>query len=164
LNALNGSLRTSSKAVVKIEIIFEPNISHLNQLEVWLKDEYENCGDGFYCNWNVIKRSFDKRQMYCAVVGNEVAGLLVWWKSGTSGGIDILEVHPSLRRKGIGQSLVEASLGKFVKEGVSCVYLECQPPASEPFWRRLGFRDDLEDKSQQKSDVSLSVKLYRLIF
>ncbi len=145
---------------MKLTIVFEPAQNHLNEIEVWLKEEREKTNDGFYCNWKVIKQAFTKGQMYCAVVNKEALGFLVWWKSGSDGGIDILEVHPKLRGKGVGRRLVEATLTKLGKEGVSAIYLECQPPTSEPFWRHLGFVDA---HAQESNFPSSSIKLYRKI-
>lgn len=144
----------------EIAIVFEPTQSHLDQLEVWLKDERENTGEGFYCNWGVIKRAFANNSVFCAVISDNAVGLLVWWKYGASGGIDILEVHPKHRGKGIGRRLVEATLVKIGNEGVSQVSLECVPPTSEQFWRHIGFVDD---STSDLNSYSSSVKLCRKI-
>lgn len=129
------------KLPMQTELIFEPTETHLDQLRGWLKAEIDEGGWGFFCNWCIIERSFHDEELFCIAANGIAIGFLVWTKRDYEVRLDICEVHPEYRQAGLGRRLVEASLAKFEGGGALVAELECQPPTSEPFWRKMGFLD-----------------------
>ena len=55
--------------------------------------------------------------------------------------IQLCAVKPARRHNGLGRCLVNKACTKLEEEGCRAVYLECDPPESNVFWRRMGFLD-----------------------
>lgn len=126
---------------MQIQVLFQPTKTHLSQLQTWLKAEHENEGDGFFCNWNIIERSFEDDALFCITSDELAIGFLAWRNHGGRVRLDICEIQPGFRRMELGRHLIEASLARFAQKGVFIADLECQPPTSEPVWRKMGFID-----------------------
>lgn len=45
------------------EINTNPTKENLNKIKTWLIDENRKSKQGFYCNWNVIEKSFEKKRI-----------------------------------------------------------------------------------------------------
>lgn len=123
------------------ELISPPTEANLHEIRAWLQKEDVDTGDGFFCNWRVIESCFHDKGLHCIAVNGAILGFLAWQKYGLQVKLHICEIHPSHRGVGLGRDLMEKSLAKFESEGSLVAELECQPPASEPIWRRLGFVD-----------------------
>jgi GNAT superfamily N-acetyltransferase len=143
---------------MSIEIVVCPTRNHLKQIEDWLIAEHNNTGEGFYCNWGIIEGSYEEGKLYCVTSNDEAIGFAVWEQCDLIASLDIVEVRPDLRGRGIGKSLVEGCFKHFKSLGIFVVELECQPPTSERIWRRLGFRDIPEKKEM---NYRKSIRLYR---
>ncbi|WP_109438253.1 GNAT family N-acetyltransferase [Aquimarina sp. AU119] len=68
-------------------------------------------------------------------------GFLVYRIYELSAVIDIAEIKPSERKKGIAKELINETLEHFKKKGVLVARLYCSPEDSEPFWQRIGFEN-----------------------
>jgi hypothetical protein len=55
-------------------------------------------------------------------------------------GHDVLEVKPDKRGKGYGRTLAEHWIEKTKASGTPYLFIECAPPTSLGFWKKLGFR------------------------
>ncbi len=124
------------------KIVFSPTKTQLHQLRAWLKQEYDQTGEGFMCNWGVIDECWKEKTLFCALTKDKASALCAWHQVGFLARLDIVAVNPELRHKGIGRRLVDETLKQLKKNGVIVVEVECQPRTSEPFWRKLGFADD----------------------
>ena len=120
-------------------ISFAPTSSDLDELSSWLKKEADTNGQGFYCNWNLIDAAFWKRRLGIIAKGKDVVGFVVWYQDGKYARIDITEIKPRNRRKGIGRTLINALIKRLIADGVAVVELNCQPASSEAFWKTMGF-------------------------
>jgi GNAT superfamily N-acetyltransferase len=121
----------------------------------WLKREYDEDGDGFWCNANLISDA-GKRPGDIWVVrrnGEAVAFQLGRYSA------SILSVRKDYRKMGVGTSLVEASVERAFSDDVNALSVQCQPEESFGFWERMGFvrYSDLEPIS---SDVLV---VYRIV-
>ena len=118
-----------------------PNIHQLNELEGWLKSEYDNTKEGFYCNWDTIKKSYQRQQLITCSTDAGIVGF-VSWSTGCENGyveIDIFEKHPNFRKRGYGKQLYKLAETYFKSEGFKVIILFCEPRESEPFWRKMNF-------------------------
>ena len=126
---------------MKTEILQKISNQQILQIKEWLSKEENKSNTGFYCNWNTILRAIENNEVYYVSVNNQIAGFLVWNTYDLNLRINIAEVKPGMRRKGIGKLLVNSALEHFKTQGFMVADLECNPPSSESFWRTLGFVD-----------------------
>jgi len=80
---------------------------------------------------------------------NELVGFIIGYETKTSSGetrgnIELMAVHPSHRRIGIGTKLVEKILQQFKKENIEEAYLFCPTIAvdAKKLYEKLGFKVD----------------------
>jgi len=85
--------------------------------------------------------------IWVAEANNEVSGFIVGYETRTPSGeawgnIELMAVHPSGRRRGIGTKLVEKILEQFKKANIKVAYLFCPASALEAkkLYEELGFR------------------------
>jgi len=92
--------------------------------------------------------TYDKypESIWVAEAGDELVGFIIGYETETPlginrGRIELLAVHPSWRRRGIGTRLVEKILEQFQKMNLRESTLFCPASASEAkrFYERLGF-------------------------
>lgn len=91
---------------------------------------------GFYCNWNLVQRSFARNpeNVYVLLVDGAAVGFL--------DEMDILEVRPDLRSQGWGRVLADFMLRRSFDQGYSVAEIEIAPETALPFWMRMGFTPD----------------------
>ena len=138
-----------------------PPIQRLRQLEVWLKQEYEKIGEGFYCNWNIIEDAYNKNQLLCATFNDSAIGLLVWRKWENFGFIEILSINPKDRKQKIGASLTIECESYFMTEKVTIVHVDCHPLSSHLFWKKQGYTDCNCEKYNPNGNSAFSIKLHK---
>jgi predicted GNAT family acetyltransferase len=122
------------------QVNFSPTEKQVAEIEKWLNAEIQKTGDGFYCEWKIIKSSFDKNELATISLNNKPIGFATWQlTTKKTARIEITEVKPSHRKKGIGKKLITQLLNFLKDKGVYVVDLQCSPDTSEPIWKRLGF-------------------------
>ena len=121
----------------KIEI--QPSDSDIREIEKWFIDERKKYDDGFYCNWNIIEKSFNKNEVVSFKFNGENIGFAVWSQGDIYTEIDIFEIHPDFRKKGIGKIFYDKIENIFREKGSLAIKLFCEPRESEIFWRKMGF-------------------------
>lgn len=123
-----------------LEFISRPTKSDLRRILAWLKKEYEEQGEGFYCNRDIVEAGFEDHHLVCGRLGGQPVTFLVW-----SGGQRVVEVsimvtRPEQRGGGIGSTLVRSAFSYLRNtKGILALHLECTPSTSEPFWRKHEF-------------------------
>ena len=100
----------------------------------WLESEYQSDGEGFWSNREVIKRSFEKGNLW--VIRDE--GDAVAFQVG-SYNPDILCVRKDRQYHGFGCTMFEASFARAMDNNVNVLTVECSPISSLPFWMKQGF-------------------------
>jgi len=131
----------------KIIFSFSPTKHQLTEIKKWLLDERNVTGEGFYCNWEIIESSFTKKKLATISVDDKTIGFITWYNyPDYTSRIDITEIKPTHRSKGLGQMLISKLLEKLILQNIYAVKLECAPSSSELFWRHLGFIDFPEHK------------------
>lgn len=76
-----------------------PTQDDLEAVKKWLVEEYNNFGEGFYCNWSIIDKAFRANKLLTFHYENSPIGFVVWSEREIYLEIDILEIKPSLRKK-----------------------------------------------------------------
>lgn len=81
-----------------------PNSKQLAEIQSWLLKEKENFNEGFYCNWNIIENSSNENQLFVLEFEKMIVGFVSWTDHGGKYvDIDIMEVNPKFRSKGVGR-------------------------------------------------------------
>lgn len=120
-------------------ILIESNDIHLSEILAWLEREERMTGEGFNCNREIVIDSHQKGDVFCAIDGTEVVGFVVHNRKSVGASIDILEVWPEHRSRGIGKLLALDAIKRLFATGAEYITVECAPRKSEPFWRSIGF-------------------------
>ena len=119
--------------------IFNPTKKNLSEIKEWLEKEYQETGEGFLVNWDVIEDAFEKNRLIACLEDNQPIGFLVYKILDEVSVIVIAEIHPSRRKDGGGRKLVEDSLKYFERKGAMVTQLNCSPASTERVWKKLGF-------------------------
>lgn len=131
-----------------------PDETHLEGALDFLREEDKELGHSFICNESVIVAAHsNKEARYWVSDDGEVVAFLIYSQSGYCTTIDIVATDFRRRGRGFGKQLVKL----FEKEAresfvTAAFYLQCQPPESEGFWRRMGFVDLPELTQMTKMD------------
>lgn len=122
-----------------LNIKFDIEKRELDQIENWLKKESLSSKKGFYCNWNMIIKAYSEKRM--AIIKNKdfVIGYTIWRIEDIHIEIDIFEIKPEYRKKGIGKYFISEISEYFKKKDFLAIKLFCEPEESEIFWRKMDF-------------------------
>lgn len=113
--------------------------SSLDELLRWLRREEAESGEGFFCNEEIIAASHASGDLHCGIANGQVVGFVVHTATPARASIDILEVHPQHRRRGIGTQLAADTIKRLHASAAQFITVQCRPRSSEAFWRSLGF-------------------------
>ncbi len=110
----------------------------LNAIHTWLVEE-KNIGvhGNFLCNWSVIESAHQNGDLLVYIDGQ--SGQPVAFQLGKLIYPGILQVRKAYRRKGIGRKMVERCFSINRKRDECCLYIQCKPSSSIPFWESMGF-------------------------
>jgi predicted GNAT family acetyltransferase len=146
------------------QVTISPTQKQVGEIKKWLIEERQKTGDGFYCNWNIIKSSFDKNELATISLNNKTIGFATWrLTTDKTARIEITEVKPTYRTKGIGKKLTTHLLNLLKEKGVCVVDLQCSPRTSEPIWKRLGFVEFPDSPENYKFNSDVNKKLYLIL-
>lgn len=120
-------------------IVTNPDIDTINEIKNWLREEDQISKKGFYCNWNTIAKSFDTNEIITFHNENSTIGFVVWTSNSIYASIDIFEIHPQHRNKGLGKIFYDKLENFFTNIRLIAVKLFCSPAESQMFWKKLGF-------------------------
>jgi predicted GNAT family acetyltransferase len=122
-----------------LELTTKPTEKHLREIQVWLKEELDNTDKGFYVNWDMIFKAFNEKRLSIITERNYAIGFVVYRIYDLTAVIDIAEIKPAERKKGIGKKIIEETLEFFKSKKVLVVELFCSPESSESFWKKIDF-------------------------
>lgn len=136
-----------------LKLNFNPNQKHLTEIENWLMDEWNKTNSGFYYDWDSISTAFVENNL-CVITENDYAiGFAVFRIYELISVIDLTEVKPSERKKGVAKKLIDETLVYFKQKGVLVTELYYSPKNTESFWRKMGF----ENFPQMPQDTKLNM-------
>lgn len=146
------------------EVTFSPTDKQVGEIEKWLIEERQKTGDGFYCNWNTIKSSYENNELVAISFYNKTVGFATWRiTTEKTAKIETAEAKPPHRKKGIGKELTTQLLHFLRGKGVCVVDLQCSPESSEPIWKRLGFLDFPDPPENYNFNLGENKKLYKIL-
>jgi len=129
---------------LRAPLIVDASEGQLATVVRWLRKEHldELSGlSGFYLNRSIIRAACRASEMKCLLVGRWVVGFAIFRIGTGYGAIDILEIRPEFRGRGLGRHLAVHVIQMLFSQGAPLITVECSPPQSEGFWRELGFVD-----------------------
>jgi GNAT superfamily N-acetyltransferase len=135
-------------------------VTDLAEVLGWLKEERDATGEGFYCNKEVIEKSFRRGEGLCAFQSGTIVGFAVIQMFSEGGDIQIIEAHPSARRQRIGMQLLEASVDVLRDQGAHYIDVECTSPEGEALCRRRGFEGYVDPRNYQSPFANPTLRLY----
>ena len=123
-----------------MRIIYNPNIEQLADIKNFLVEEKKLNSEGFYCNWNIIEKSFNENRLFALDLKGEIIGFLSWTNYEKQYlAIDIMEVKPKYRNKGLGKIFYNKAEEYFIANNFIAIRLFCSPESSEMFWKKMRF-------------------------
>ena len=145
-------------------VSFSPTDKQVGEIEKWLIAERKKTGDGFYCNWDIIKSSFDKNELATISLKTKTVGFATWrLTTDKTARIEIAEVKPTHRKKGIGKKLTTELLNFLQDKNIFVVDLQCSPETSEPVWKRLGFVEFPDPPENYNFNYDGNKKLFSIL-
>ncbi len=125
-----------------MKVSFNLDDKQLIEIEGWLLKERSQTGEGFYCNWQIIKKSFSNNEMATISKNSKTVGFVIWNNNADFlVTIDIAEIKPRYRKKVLGGELILSIINYLISLKIYLIDVECVPGSSEPFWRHMGFTD-----------------------
>jgi len=107
--------------------------SDLREILIWLKEEFEQEGQGFWVNRELIEKSFRENLLWVLAVKDRVVAF-------ATEELGIQETRPDARRRGYGTLLANHCIEIARQQSKPGIVIICCPPTSVPFWETLGFR------------------------
>lgn len=107
----------------------------LDEVLRWLKDEYDETGSSFWVNRGAITQSLEYDSFFVIREGGDAVAFQMGRYSPS-----IVAVQPDRRGRGYGRAFAEWTIEDARTNGVCVLAIECQPPTSIPFWKRMGFQ------------------------
>lgn len=142
-------------------VVIEPaNTQHFAEVLGWLKAEKEQGGPGFYCNRNVVEKSFASGDGLCAIAGGKIVGFAVFQMFTDGGDVHIIEVEPSARGKGVGSQLLLAMVEMLRGLGAKYVHVECTSAEGEALCRHHGFEVYVDPRNYHSEWDDPLLRLY----
>ncbi|HZL11921.1 MAG TPA: GNAT family N-acetyltransferase [Prolixibacteraceae bacterium] len=126
---------------MNLKVLSNPTLQHLEEIKKWLQTEDHSSNEGFFCQMDTIENSFRKNRLIVITKDDVAIGFLSYYYSDNIVNIEIAEVKPSERKKGIGKLLLQRSFDRFIKDEVLVAQLFCAPASSEKIWKRMGFNN-----------------------
>lgn len=147
--SLQAHLNQILESINNVTTFFDPSSSQILEIEKWLFEEDQTANEGFYCNWEIIRSSIQKKQVIIASVEGRTIGFAAWRiTSRLSAVIEFLEIRPSERGKGYLKPLLCSLLAFLKQNGIYVISLQCAPASSEVVWKKFGFEDMLLEDEQ----------------
>lgn len=116
---------------MNLNVLYSPTLQHLNDIRNWLQKEDRSSNEAFFCQMDTIENSFRKNRLIVITKDDVAISFLTFYCFDYIVNIEIAEVKPSERKKGIGKLLLQGSFDRFVKDGVLVAQLFCAPASSE---------------------------------
>lgn len=142
-------------------VSIEPaNPNDFAEVLAWLKTENDQDGVGFYCNRNIIEKSFASGEGLCAIVEGKIIGFSVFQVFTDGGEIQIIEVEPSARGQGVGSQLLISTVEWLRDRGAKYVHVECTSDEGKSLCRRHRFEDYVDPRNYRSEWDNPLLRLY----
>jgi GNAT superfamily N-acetyltransferase len=125
----------------------------------WLREEDANTSEGFFCNSDVIARSFRDGSSLCALADAHVVAFAVYYIAPPSSGISIIEVHPKYRKRGVGAQMMTATIQRLRSLGAEYVHANCTSTEGEALCRAHGFQTYIHPRNFRSEFATPELRL-----
>lgn len=122
-----------------ISINKNPTVKEFRAIEKWLQTEHRKQREGFFCNLEIIKESFDNKEVFTLTLNDITIGFAVWSGKKFKVKIDLFEIHPNYRKSGFGKFFYTQIEAEFKRRKFKVITLDCEPAESESFWIKMLF-------------------------
>lgn len=142
-----------------IETTFNPTQNNLDDIKNWMEEE-KNLPISENGNWPSVISAFENNRLIIATDEKKTVGFYALRYSQSTFIIEVAEVKPNYRRKGVGRLLLEKIIERHQNEEIFALQLHCSPKSSHLIWKELGFEyfpDSPTDTSAGK------IKMYKII-
>jgi ribosomal protein S18 acetylase RimI-like enzyme len=143
--------------VISIELA---NTNHFSEVLAWLKTENEQGRSGFYCNRNLIEKSFAAGEGLCAIAEGKIVGFAVFQMFTDGGDIHVIEVAPSARGQGRGSQLLLAAVETLRGLGAKYIDVECTSNDGVALCTRHGFKTYVDPRNYRGALINQRLRLY----
>lgn len=110
----------------------------LEEVLRWTEEDDAAGHAGFFCNRSIIAERHDEGMLH--VLADPVTDMPVAYLADGEYGPYLLQVKADVRHKGHGTTLANYMIDLWrQKQDASYLYLQCEPPESAEFWKRMGF-------------------------
>jgi GNAT superfamily N-acetyltransferase len=116
-----------------------PTENHITQIEKWLLKEWNEKKEGFITDWEMIPEAFSENRLSIFQKDDKAIAFAVFRIYDEMAVIDIAEMKPDERGKGIAKKFIIDTLDYLKSKGVIVIKLYCSPRKSEGFWKKCGF-------------------------
>ena len=98
----------------QITICFSPTADELIEIYRWLEEEERlEKYAGFYCNWDSIIYSFERKEIAIISDMGSPVGFMSWILAEKTAKIQLAEIKPGHRQQGLGKRLTNTVLDHF---------------------------------------------------
>lgn len=115
--------------------------NHFDEVRNWLLKEHNPRSNSFYNQIDNIEQSCMQGEMSCLMIDNMIIGFVTWRLNEKIAYIDLFEIHPAYRNKGMGKELFSELTSYFISRDIYVVELKYISEESQAFWKKLGFLD-----------------------
>ena len=126
-----------------------PTKQNISEIENWLTQERNDKNEGFFTNWEMIPKAFEENRISILKEDDKAIAFALFRIYDEMSVIDIAEIEPIHRGRGIARKFILDTLDILKSRGVIVVKLFCSPEKSEGFWMKCGFnRFEVPNNSQ----------------
>jgi len=119
--------------------LLNPTEKHIIEIEKWLLQEWNDKSEGFITDWEMIPEAFEENRVSILTNNDKAIAFAVFRVYDEMAVIDIAEIKPTERGKGMAKKFISDTLDYLKSKGVVVVKLFCSPEKSEGFWNKCGF-------------------------
>lgn len=116
-----------------------PLTEDINKTKNWLIKEYQESGEGFYKNWEIILNDIESKNFATINFGRQLVGFITWLDLCCYRQINIMSIKPELRMNGWGRRFLKEFERFTLENNLYAIKLFCSPKESKYFWKKLNF-------------------------
>lgn len=115
------------------------NSSHFDEIKTWLQKEHDPRINSFYNQIDNIEQSCMQDEMSCLTINNQTIAFVTWRFNKKIAYIDLFEIQPAYRNKGMGRELFSKLTSYFISSDIYVIELKYISDESKAFWKKMGF-------------------------
>jgi hypothetical protein len=144
---------------IEYKISFNPTEEQITEVENWLVEEKKTSDEGFFCNWELIYKSYQKKECAILISNQKVIGFGTWSIFDQTSKLEIIEIHPKFRRKRFGEFIINEIIIELTKQNCFVINADCINEKSEKLLRKLKF----EQLSSHELWDAENIKMFKVI-